>query len=101
MLTYSLFPAGMHYDISLVNDSGVRLCTFFGLEVAKHHINPVMDISRPFEATRQPVFHPERKITNLAVDFAERAELFGALDKVIIRQGALKKSGSSGFVLFF
>ncbi|PPQ73012.1 hypothetical protein CVT24_001401 [Panaeolus cyanescens] len=88
-------PTGMHYDISLVDDSGVRLCTFFGLEVAKHHINPVMDISRPFQATHQPVFHQERKIVELPVAFEQRVDLFSALDKFVIRHQALMKNAAS------
>ncbi|KAF8154856.1 hypothetical protein B0H34DRAFT_540683 [Crassisporium funariophilum] len=88
-------PNAMCYDISLVDDSGARLCTFKGLEVAKHHINPFADTSRPFELVSQPVFHSPRLSVGGSCEQGDRSSLFGTLDKLTIRAKMLQKAGKS------
>ncbi|TFK24574.1 hypothetical protein FA15DRAFT_756455 [Coprinopsis marcescibilis] len=44
----------MSYDIALVDDNGVRLCTFKGLTVARHHFNPVVEPSTSYQVILQP-----------------------------------------------
>ncbi|KDR73164.1 hypothetical protein GALMADRAFT_158296 [Galerina marginata CBS 339.88] len=86
-------PTSMQYDICLVDDSGVRLCTFVGLEVAKHYINPVSDASRPLQVVMQPVFHSPRVQAKEQCDHADRSDLFATLDKVAIRTKMRMKAG--------
>jgi hypothetical protein len=83
----------MQYDIYLVDDSGVRLCTFVGLEVAKHYINPVSDASRPLQVVMQPVFHPTRMQALDQCDHTDCSDLFATLDKVAIRTKMSMKAG--------
>ncbi|KAG2004326.1 CurK protein, variant 2 [Coprinopsis cinerea AmutBmut pab1-1] len=48
-------PDGIVYDIGVFNDSGTRLCTFQGLKVAKHRIQPIAEPSVAFEIAAQLV----------------------------------------------
>ncbi|KAF4610126.1 hypothetical protein D9613_010407 [Agrocybe pediades] len=86
-------PDGMVYDISLVDDSGKRLCTFVGLEVAKHHINPVTDAARPLEVAMQPVFHSTRPKPRTQCAHPDRSILFSTLDKMAIQLKMGAKGG--------
>ncbi|KAL6298480.1 hypothetical protein BKA93DRAFT_830667 [Sparassis latifolia] len=47
-------PDSMHYDIVLADDFGNCLCTLQQFKMAKHRINPLPDISRPFDIVFQP-----------------------------------------------
>ncbi|KAF8898071.1 hypothetical protein CPB84DRAFT_1748077 [Gymnopilus junonius] len=75
-------PDGMVYDICLVDDSGVRLCTFAGLEVAKHHITPVTDAARPLQIAFQPAFQSERPKPTTACTAVDHSDLYATLDKM-------------------
>ena len=85
---------GMVYDISLVEDSGKRLCTFVGLEVAKHHISPVTDAARPLEVVMQPVFHSTRPKIKAQCEHVDRSILFSTLDKMAIQTKMGAKGGN-------
>ncbi|CAA7270507.1 unnamed protein product [Cyclocybe aegerita] len=87
-------PDAIHYDITLVNDDGVRLCSFIGLYVAKHHITPVADPTRPLEVAYQPVFHAKRSVIGPAYKGEDRSDLFGSLDKISIRAKMLQRAGT-------
>ncbi|KAJ3513618.1 hypothetical protein NLJ89_g2846 [Agrocybe chaxingu] len=89
----SWFPDAIHYDITLVNDDGVRLCSFIGLHVAKHHITPVADPARPLEVAYQLVFHAKRSMDGPAYKGEDRSDLFGSLDKISIRAKMLQRAG--------
>ncbi|KAJ6464062.1 putative polyketide synthase [Mycena sanguinolenta] len=53
----SWLPESMRFDITIVDDHGKRLCTLRDLEVAKHHITPLREISSPLHIIMQPVFN--------------------------------------------
>ncbi|KIJ27701.1 hypothetical protein M422DRAFT_54934 [Sphaerobolus stellatus SS14] len=44
----------MRFDIILADDTGERLCTLSGVEVAKHILRASADTSQPFEVVLQP-----------------------------------------------
>jgi len=85
----------MHYDISLVDDEGRRLCTFIGLQVAKHRINPLLDEIHPLEVSLQPVFHAEHSTSPANHQRADRSNLFGSLDKMTIKAKMQRKGGKT------
>ncbi|KAF8898051.1 hypothetical protein CPB84DRAFT_1748061 [Gymnopilus junonius] len=86
-------PDGMVYDICLVDDSGVRLCTFAGLEVAKHHITPVTDAARPLQVAFQPAFQSERPKPTTTCTAVDHSDLYATLDKMSIRMKMSAKTG--------
>ncbi|GBE89888.1 putative polyketide synthase [Sparassis crispa] len=47
-------PDSMYYNIVLADDFGKGLCTLQQFKMAKHRINPLPDISRPFDVILQP-----------------------------------------------
>ncbi|KAL6298494.1 putative polyketide synthase [Sparassis latifolia] len=47
-------PDSMYYNIVLADDFGKGLCTLQQFKMAKHRINPLPDISRPFDIVLQP-----------------------------------------------
>lgn len=64
----------MRYDIALVSDAGKRLCSLHGLEVARHHINPVANVSRPLELVLQPAFMSARPRRHSAASLETRGK---------------------------
>ncbi|KAJ7278022.1 putative polyketide synthase [Mycena rebaudengoi] len=54
-------PESMHFNITIVDDHGKRLCTLRDLEVAKHHIAPLREIPSPLHIITQPVFNDCKK----------------------------------------
>jgi hypothetical protein len=51
---------GMSWDFTVTDTMGSRICTFFGLSVAKHQISPQHPISRRFDLIYQPYSIPRR-----------------------------------------
>lgn len=83
----------MMYDICLVDDSGVRLCTFTGLEVAKHYITPVTDVARPLQVVFQPAFQSARPKPTTPCAIVDQSDIFATLDKMSIRMKMSAKAG--------
>ncbi|OCH84204.1 putative polyketide synthase [Obba rivulosa] len=74
------YPGGMRYDIALVNDLGKRLCTLQGLEVARHHINPVANVLRPLELVLQPATIPAHPCKHVSLDGHGQNRVFEILN---------------------
>ncbi|KAF8166302.1 acyl transferase domain-containing protein [Mycena galopus ATCC 62051] len=49
-------PESMHFDVTILDDRGKRLCTLRNFELAKHQITPLGKISSPLHIIAQPVF---------------------------------------------
>ncbi|KAF7363153.1 putative polyketide synthase [Mycena venus] len=50
-------PDSIHFNMTIVDDLGKRLCTLRNFEVAKHQISPHREISAPLHIVTQSVFH--------------------------------------------
>ncbi|KAF8192401.1 hypothetical protein K438DRAFT_2135640 [Mycena galopus ATCC 62051] len=49
-------PDSMHFNVTIVDDLGKRLCTFRNFEVAKHALSPLRELPTPLHIEIQPVF---------------------------------------------
>ncbi|KAJ6466074.1 putative polyketide synthase, partial [Mycena vitilis] len=49
-------PDSMHYDVTIIDDLGKRLCTLLDFVVAKHQISPDRRLSPPLHIAVQPFF---------------------------------------------
>ncbi|KAJ7730966.1 putative polyketide synthase [Mycena maculata] len=54
-------PDSVHFNVTVADDSGKRLCTLRNFEVARHQISPDITTLAPLHVTAQPVFQGPRE----------------------------------------